>query len=220
MRIGILTGVQAEADAFLPDVAADRVDVAPLTLREVQVAQHAIRIGCCGIGKVNAAMAAMALVAHGVDLLMVIGTAGRLRVIAGDCFVISDAFQHDYGAARAQEFVAYPAGSWPMGPVTLTPFAAAALPDLGLPRARIVTGDGFIEAQDQAALLRDRFAADLVDMETGAVAQVAARLGLPWAAIKATTDDADGGSASAFEANLAAAARRAADAAVRMIGAM
>jgi adenosylhomocysteine nucleosidase len=53
----------------------------------------------------------------------------------------------------------------------------------------------------------------LVDMETAAVAQAAERLGLPWMAIKATTDDANGESAGDFSANLARAARRAAEAA-------
>ena len=52
--------------------------------------------------------------------------------------------------------------------------------------------------------------AALVDMETAAVAQVAERFGLPWAAIKATTDEANGESAGDFSANLARAARRAA----------
>ena len=49
------------------------------------------------------------------------------------------------------------------------------------------------------------------------MAQVAERLGLPWAAIKATTDEANGESAGDFSANLARAARRAADAAEAVI---
>ena len=55
--------------------------------------------------------------------------------------------------------------------------------------------------------------ATLVDMETAAVAQAAERLGLPWMAIKATTDDANGESAGDFSANLTRAAKRAAEAA-------
>ena len=45
------------------------------------------------------------------------------------------------------------------------------------------------------------------------MAQVAALHGLPWAAIKATTDDADDPSGGDFTANLSAAARRAGEAA-------
>jgi nucleoside phosphorylase len=54
-------------------------------------------------------------------------------------------------------------------------------------------------------------------METAAVAQVASLLGLPWCAIKAATDEANTDSASDFHVNLAAAARRAAEAAERAI---
>ena len=58
-----------------------------------------------------------------------------------------------------------------------------------------------------AAGLALHLGATLVDMEVGAVAQVAARLGKPWAAIKAVTDEANGDSAGDFHANLVRAAR-------------
>ncbi len=54
-------------------------------------------------------------------------------------------------------------------------------------------------------------------MEVGAVAQVAARLGRPWAAIKAVTDEANGDSAGDFHANLVRAARVAGQAVERLI---
>jgi adenosylhomocysteine nucleosidase len=54
-------------------------------------------------------------------------------------------------------------------------------------------------------------------MEVAAVAQAAEALGLPWAAIKAVTDGADGESAGDFNANLKRAARKAADAMERLI---
>ncbi len=52
--------------------------------------------------------------------------------------------------------------------------------------------------------------ADVVDMETAAIAQFAATIGVPWAGIKATTDDANHESAGDFHTNLRAAAARAA----------
>jgi adenosylhomocysteine nucleosidase len=106
-------------------------------------------------------------------------------------------------------FVAYPAGDWPMGPPEARPFAAMADPGLGLPHARIASGDSFLECPDVAARLVGA-GCDLVDMEVAAVAQVAAALGLPWAAVKAPTDEANGDSAGDFHANLLAAAARAA----------
>jgi adenosylhomocysteine nucleosidase len=48
------------------------------------------------------------------------------------------------------------------------------------------------------------------------MAQLAAKLGLPWAAIKSVTDDADGESAGDFRENLLNASARAAQAMERL----
>jgi adenosylhomocysteine nucleosidase len=217
-RIGIITGVEEEAAAFLPGQYEGIDQHGQLSIRRVTLAGHAIAITCCGVGKVNAAMAATMLASlYHVDLLMIIGTAGRLGSIAGDCFLIHQAVQGDFGAQRPDGFVHYTAGSWPIGPASVEAFLAMPLPDIGLPAARIVTGDSFVECPDHSIRLRDGLGGDLVDMETGALAQVATRLGLPWAAIKATSDDANGASAGDFQANLLRAARLAADAAERSI---
>jgi adenosylhomocysteine nucleosidase len=81
-----------------------------------------------------------------------------------------------------------------------------------LPHATIASGDVFLECPDTAEALAQRLGVHLVDMEVAAVAQAAEALGLPWCAIKAVTDDADGGSAGDFRANLRRAARKAGEA--------
>lgn len=218
MRIAIITGVQEEADAFLPG-QYDRVEQhGHLSVRFVTHATHQVAIACCGVGKVNAALAAamLASLIHA-ELLMIIGTAGKLSDIVGDCFLLHEAVQGDYGAQRREGFTHYTAGSWPIGPAEVAAFRAHPLPNVGLPQTRIVTGDSFVECPDHSMRLRDGLSGDLVDMETGALAQVAVRLGLPWAGIKATTDDANGESAGDFQTNLLRAARRAAEAAERVL---
>lgn len=218
MRIGIIAGVEEEADAFLPG-RYERVEQhGHLSIRFVDYAGHEVAICCCGVGKVNAAIAAtMLAAAHRAELLMIIGTAGKLSGLPGDCFLIHEAVQGDYGAQRPGGFTHYTAGSWPIGPASVEAFLAHPLPDTGLSSARIVTGDAFVECPDHSLRLRGGLGGDLVDMETGALAQAAVRLGLPWAAIKATTDEANGESAGDFQANLLRAARRAAEAAERAI---
>lgn len=218
MRIAIITGVEEEAQAFLPGSFRTVEQHGHLAVRFAQHAGHEIAISCSGVGKVNAAIAATQLAMfHKADLLMIIGTAGKLSDLAGDCFLLHETVQGDYGAHRPAGFTHYSAGSWPIGPAQVNAFLAWPLPDIGLPRARIVTGDAFIECPDHSLRLRTGLNGDLVDMETGALAQVAQRLGLPWAGIKATTDDANGASAGDFQANLLRAARRAAEAAERSI---
>lgn len=221
MRVAIITGVEQEADAFAPGVH-DRIEQhGHLSVRFLTHAGHSVAISCCGVGKVNAAIAAtMLATVHRAELLMIIGTAGKLSGIAGDCFLIHEAVQGDYGAQRSEGFTHYTAGSWPIGPASVEAFLAHPLPDIGLPQARIVTGDAFVECPDHSLRLRDGLGGDLVDMETGALAQVARQLDLPWSAIKATTDEANGTSAGDFQANLLLAARRAAEAAERSLGAL
>ncbi|MEP7351060.1 MAG: 5'-methylthioadenosine/S-adenosylhomocysteine nucleosidase [Sphingorhabdus sp.] len=220
-RIGIISGVDVEAASFLPDQTTEGEPHHGFSIRSVQLANKQIAVTCSGIGKVNAAMAATILFEHyHVDLLLVIGTAGKLSDIAGDCFQITEAVQGDYGASRNDGFAHYTAGAWPIGQAEIEPFHAMAMPDIGLPKVRIISGDGFIENADHARRLRNQLGGDLIDMETAAVAQAALRLGLPWAAIKATTDNADGESGGDFQTNLKRGARAAACAAEKMIAAL
>ncbi len=213
-RIAVITGVQEEADAFCPDATTHHASHAGFSVRHVSLGRRSIAVACSGVGKVNAATAASLLAhVHDAQLLMVIGTAGKIGDHAGDCFFLHEAVHNDYGARRPDGFAHYRGGSWPIGPADMTPFRALDLPDCPLPRARIATGDAFIECPDHARDMAAQLGATLVDMETAAVAQAAERLGLPWMAIKATTDDANGESAGDFSANLARAARRAAEAA-------
>lgn len=220
-RIGIITGVDAEAAAFLPGQSGEGEPLHGFLVRQLRHADKDIDITCSGIGKVNAAMAAMMLVEHyQVDLLLVIGTAGKLSDVEGDCFQITEAVQGDYGASRHERFAHYSAGAWPIGEAHVEPFRAAAMPDIGLVKVRIISGDCFVENPDHGRRLYEALGGDIIDMEVAAVAQAASRMDVPWAAIKATSDNADGESAGDFQSNLKRAARKAAEAAERMIAAL
>ncbi|MGB5078628.1 MAG: 5'-methylthioadenosine/S-adenosylhomocysteine nucleosidase [Sphingorhabdus sp.] len=220
-RIGIISGVDVEAASFLPQQTGAGEPLHGFLIRNTEFAGRQISVTCSGIGKVNAAMAAMMLVEHyQVQLLVVIGTAGKLSDIEGDCFQIVEAVQGDYGASRRDGFAHYSAGAWPIGVAHIEPFHAAATPDIGLPAIRIVSGDSFVENPDHARRLHERLGGDLIDMETAAVAQAALRMDVPWAAIKATTDNANSSSSGDFQHNLQRAARDAAQAAERMISAL
>lgn len=220
-RIGIISGVDTELAAFLPDLPRTGVPGLPLAVSHVAWEGKDLFLLCNGIGKVSAAVAATVLRACcGVDLLFVIGTAGKIGTADGALFNIVEAVQADFGAQRAEGLVHYTPGEWPIGPASVSAFRAAPLPASGLPEIRIATSDLFIECGVHAARVRDRLGAMLVDMETAAVAQVAHAMGVPWAAIKATTDNADGESAGDFRANLKRAARASAEAAEKAIAAL
>jgi len=202
-HILILAALPEEADALFPGEGVR--EAGPFAVRRLAAHGHHLTIATSGLGKVNAALAAGMLGADA-DLLLMTGTCGALGAEPGRAYWIAEAVQHDYGAMQPGAFRRYRAGEWPIGEAGEAHFAAMPDPGLGLPHARIASGDSFVACPDAAAGL----AASLVDMEVGAVAQVAARLGLPWGAIKAVTDDANEGSNADFHANLVRAARLAA----------
>ena len=203
----ILAALPEEADALFPNAGAP--ELTPIPLRRLTAHDHNITIATCGLGKVNAALATGLLGAHA-DLILMTGTCGALGAAPG-AYWIAEALQHDYGAAHPGAFRRYRAGDWPMGEAAEAHFTAMPDPDpgLGLPHARIASGDSFVACHQAAADLQS-LGATLVDMEVGAVAQAAARLGKPWAAIKAVSDDANDASGGDFQANLRRAARTAA----------
>ncbi|WP_077145943.1 purine phosphorylase [Sphingopyxis sp. KK2] len=218
MNLLILAALAEEADALFPGTSTPIHGAFPV--RRLTAHGHAIAIATCGLGKVNAALAA-GLLAADADLLLMSGTCGALGAEPGRAYWLAEAVQHDYGANEPGLFRRYRAGDWPMGEVgqeaSGAHFAAMPDPGLGLPHARIASGDSFIACPDAAADLKANLGATLVDMEVGAVAQVAARLGKPWAAIKAVTDDANDASGGDFQANLLRAARAAGQEVERLV---
>ena len=203
----ILAALAEEADALFPGTGTPVHGAFPV--RRLAAHGHAITIATCGLGKVNAALAA-GLFAADADLLLMSGTCGALGADPGRAYWLAEAVQHDYGANEPGLFRRYRAGDWPMGEAGEAHFAAMPDPGLDLPHARIASGDSFVACPAAAADLKANLGATLVDMEVGAVAQVAARLAIPWAAIKAVTDDANDASGGDFQANLNRAARQAA----------
>ncbi len=220
LTIGVVAALEEEAAALLPGQGG-QLAPAPVAMREVALNHARVIIATSGIGKVNAAIAASMLAAvHHADLLLIVGTAGRVSPAPGAAYWLADAIQHDFGAQRASGFTTYSAGSWPIGNAKLTPLIAMTDPGSGLFSARIVSGDAFVECPDHAARLSGELGGTLVDMESAAVAQAAAAFGLPWGGVKAVTDGADGGSATSFQDNLNSAAAAAAsglERAIRML---
>ncbi|WP_237246095.1 5'-methylthioadenosine/S-adenosylhomocysteine nucleosidase [Sphingopyxis witflariensis] len=201
-NILILAALPEEADALFAATVAR--DTGPFAARRLIIHGHNLTIATCGLGKVNAALCAGMLGADA-DMLLMTGTCGALGAAPG-AYWIAEAVQHDYGAAQPGRFRRYRAGEWPIGEPGEAHFTAMPDPGLNLPHARIASGDSFVACPDSAADLASHLGATLVDMEVGAVAQVAARLGKPWAAIKAVTDEANGDSGDDFHANLVRAA--------------
>jgi adenosylhomocysteine nucleosidase len=75
---------------------------------------------------------------------------------------------------------------------------------------RILTGDTFVNDEEARRRLHATFAAQAVEMEGGAVAQVAERFGRPWIVVRCLSDLAGSSSHVDFRAFLPVAAANAA----------
>ncbi|MGH6942756.1 MAG: 5'-methylthioadenosine/adenosylhomocysteine nucleosidase [Geminicoccaceae bacterium] len=170
-----------------------------------------------GIGKVNTATVATLLAARfEVRLLVFSGVAGGLDpdLAIGDVVLATRAIQHDCGVIENQRLQPYQAGHVPFfNPTRELGYAIEAallariegrlkgfdLPPLSraaggsgrppkLVYGTILAGDQYIHCEATRERLHREFEAQAVAMEGGAMAQVAARMALPWLEIRALSD--------------------------------
>jgi adenosylhomocysteine nucleosidase len=201
-----------------------------------------------GAGKVNAGVATSLLLDRfECRALMLCGVAGGLdpALGVGDVVIGTSHIQHDYGTQRQGYFVTIQPGSrpsrgaddWHPGYPESEPLverlkdAVAGLELESLPAevgagprqpsvhfGTILTGDSFINAEDHRRRLHDAFAAKAVEMEGGAVAQVARRWAddIPFVNVRCLSDLAGRSSHLDFRAFLPIAARYASQVAHRL----
>jgi len=191
-----------------------------------------------GAGKVNAGVAtALLLDRFECGALMLCGVAGGLdpALGVGDVVIGTSHVQHDYGTHREGYFRTVQPGSrpsrgdsdWLPGYPEPEPLVARLreavqglvlepLPDeVGAGSRRptvhfgtILTGDSFVNAEALRQRLHQEFAAKAVEMEGGAVAQVARRWGdIPFVNVRCLSDLAGRSSHLDFRAFLPVAAR-------------
>jgi adenosylhomocysteine nucleosidase len=208
---------------------------------------HPVVLAECGVGKVNAAMVATLLaVQFGCRGLLFTGVAGGLdpELGIGDVVVARRLVQHDYGSVVATRFVTYQPGNFPLPGLDTThgynsspqwqARIEAALAGLSLPAlpasitggvarqprvqlGAIVTGDSFVNCEAMRAHLHQTYAAQAVEMEGAAVAQIAERFGLPLIVVRCLSDLAGHASPLDFNAFLPVAGDLAASVARRLL---
>ncbi len=235
--IGVICALREELSALAETLEHPvEGTIGPLRVRRGSLDGIPVTICRSGVGKVDAATAATLLAAlEGVRGLIVAGTAGGLdpAIGVGDVVVGTTLIQHDYGRSTDEGIVAYGPGQLPIPSVRPEPrrrldpalearvrsaFGAVPLPSIAVtrgspPRTPVVhygvicTGDVFL-AGDRA---RQRLAREheglAVEMEGAAVAQVAARFGIPCLVFRTISDLAGEESAMDLAAFLPASGR-------------
>ena len=245
--LGVISALPEEF-AHLSDQAGPAHAFGGLSFWRGQIAGREAVFVESGAGKVNAGVATSLLLDRfECRALMLCGVAGGLdpTLGVGDVVIGTSHIQHDYGTHREGYFLTIQPGSrpsrgaddWQPGYRESEPLVARlkdavaglaleALPaDVGVGAREpsihfgtILTGDSFINAEEHRRRLHGEFAAKAVEMEGGAVAQVARRWDddIPFVNVRCLSDLAGRSSHLDFRAFLPIAARYASQVAHRL----
>lgn len=202
IKIGI---VIADSDEFLPlekkmdKLSGKEITVAGRKAYNFKMGRADVTAVLCGIGKVNAAVAATALADSGVNILFNCGLSGGISGVKREDICIPDRFlEHDFdltglGYKRcekpSQEYI-YNADEGLINIIKKV-----------LPSARIgtaVSGDCFVSDAELRDTLKKEFSAMSCDMETAAIAYVAKAYGIKFASLRKISDDAGNDAADSY----------------------
>ncbi len=154
-----------------------------------------------GVGKVNAAMSAEAMILeYRPELIVNVGVAGALTgaLEIGDIAVARDLVQYDVdstalgdppGFVSTVERVEFPCAPWAVEGIVR---ALACLDGMKARVVRIASGDRFNDDAQTAKMIVDTFHADACEMEACPIAQVCFVNGIDCAVIRAISDSTAG----------------------------
>ncbi|MDP4120669.1 MAG: 5'-methylthioadenosine/adenosylhomocysteine nucleosidase [Bacillota bacterium] len=154
----------------------------------------------CGVGKVNAAICATAMIInYNPDCIINSGVAGGLKhgIGIGDIVVADNVVQHDADSTAA----GIPLGGVQINDETVINIpcdstianrlfqSCQSLADISVFLGTIVTGDQFIEGKEKRKELHDNFNALACEMEGGAIGHVCYKHKIPFGVLRAISDD-------------------------------
>ena len=198
MKIGILCAIPKEIKYFKLQPNYSRT-LGSRTFFSKREENHELIVVECGLGKVNASLVSTLLIQEfDCELLIFSGVAGGIdpEMEIGEVVVGESLIQYDYGALNDGQLKVYRAGSIPMGPpnnsveftldLELKKTIKAVLP--GVRMGTILTGDVFLQCGETRRALFEKFGAQAIEMEGGAVAQVAEQFGIPAIVVRCLSD--------------------------------
>lgn len=155
---------------------------------------------CCGIGKVNAASAAMLFAERGCDAIINFGLSGGLSGVRRGQFILPERFvEHDFDLTALGYKPCEKPGQvyiYEADENLIDCFGAAC----GASRAAVaVCGDRFVNDRKTRDYLIDVFAPSSCDMETAAIASVCHITGIPFASLRRISDDASDAAADSYD---------------------
>lgn len=200
--IGIIGAMEEEVEQLVAAMDIKKTEEkAGMKFFSGSLSRKEVTIVRSGIGKVNAAVCAQILVSNfNVDTIMNTGIAGSLdaAIDIADVVISEDVLHHDMDATG----FGYPKGQIPRMdtlsfPADETLINAAleackvAVPDIGIHKGRIVSGDQFISDKKRKEEIVESFQGKCTEMEGASIAQVAYLNKIPFVIIRTISDKAD-----------------------------
>ncbi|MEO0649804.1 MAG: hypothetical protein AAFZ65_03895 [Planctomycetota bacterium] len=200
--IGVVVALPEELGPLAEGAHSIAVEQGLDVLQSAPVEGQRLLLTVAGVGKVRAARAATLLIARGATrALLSVGVCGALRRAerVGDLLHCQTAIQADLALRGDRERSSDPA------------LTAAWARVAGSSAATFLTADRPVLSPWRRLRLARAFAGPCAaEMETAAIAWVAAAAGVPWGALRAVSDDVGIGPSHGFAQNFATQAGRAA----------
>ena len=223
-KVGIVCASDAELEPILRYLKGSKtMEKAGLTFHEGTVGRTDAVALFSGVCKVNAAIAAQALIdSYDVAAVINAGVAGGIdeTVRLFDTVISEQVAYHDVADDILTEFHPWLESVYFPADRELLARARAYCETVGRPVrfGKSVTGEAFIADEGRAEII-EKFAPLSVDMETGAFAHVCYVNQVPFLAVRTITDTAEHAGKEHFEENCAAASQIAADIVAGLLGA-
>ena len=201
--IGIICAMQIEADGILALAQNTREEtINDLRFISGTLNGKEIVTVVCGVGKVNAAMCAVTLIhRYAPELVINSGVAGALSplVSIGDLVIATKTVEHDMNTTALgdkQGEISFPDGKvtyfvCDKNASSLLAECARELPETKTAQGIIASGDIFVSDRRKRLLINDRFGAVACEMEGAAIGHVCHCCRVPYAVLRAISDDMD-----------------------------
>ena len=199
--IGIICALEKEAEKLKENMTQSETEqVGRLVFTSGMLMGQRVVIGMAGIGMVNAAMCAQAMIMrYAPSLIVNSGVAGSLsaQLDIGDIAVGTGVVQHDFDTTAVGDppafFSELNGDTFPCdSDVAQDILRAAETEGVHAVLAKIASGDQFISDASAKARIVDLFDAQACEMEAGAIAHVCYNNGVKCAVIRAISDSTDG----------------------------
>lgn len=201
VELGIIAAMEIEATPLIANMTGTMSEtVSGITFTRGDLKGHTTVVAVCGIGKVFAALCAQTMIlTYAPKRVINTGVAGSLtaKLKIGDLAVAQKVVQHDMDTSAIGDPVGLLSGInevyLPADADTVSLLTAAAK-DIGVNTlcGTIASGDQFVSDTAKKAWIADTFGAVACEMEGAAIGQVCYVNRVPFAVVRAISDDASG----------------------------